>query len=95
MDTEPPWLEGASEYQGSPPMSAPPMGTWGNQQAELAARAPAMRKTESTGLEGIKLLLAQASSSRMEGPVSAGAGRAYGAEMVEASDEHVVWGTAL
>lgn len=95
MDTEPPWLEGASEYQGSPPMSAPPMGTWGNRQAELASRAPAMRKTESTGLEGIKLLLAQASSSRMEGPVSAGAGRAYGAEMVEASDEHVVWGTAL
>jgi hypothetical protein len=93
VDTEPPWLEGNTEYQGSPPMTSPPTGTWGTRQAGFASRAPAMRKTESTGLEGIKLLLAQ-SRSRTEELGDARMGRAD-AETVETSEEYVVWGTAL
>lgn len=95
VDTEPPWMEGTSEHQGSPPMTSAQTAGWGRRQAEFATRAPAMRKTESTGLEGIKQLLAQAYSSRVEEPVSVRRTPAIGAETVEESDGYVVWGTAL
>lgn len=93
VDTEPPWMEGTSEHQGSPPMTLAETG-WGRRQAEFANRAPAMKKTESTGLEGIKQLLAQA-YSRVEEPVSNRRTQAIRAETVEESDGYVVWGTAL
>lgn len=118
VDTEPPWMEGTDPLDQGLPTFAEPLRqpafpsstiaslacTWTAPHAQYATSAPPMKKTESTGLEGIKLLLAQVDdwtrvhgcgNPALEDPFNARAETTMHRGMMADSEEYVVWGTAL
>ena len=118
VDTQPPWLEGTESLdQGSPivietarhaaiqpSLTAASASTWTAPHAQYAVSAPSMRKAESAGLEGIKLLLAQVDDWNrihkcgnlgLEDPFNARSETTMHRGMMAEADEYVVWGTAI
>jgi hypothetical protein len=118
VDTEPPWIEGTdSLHQGSPMLDEPTQqsaiphrpaftssSTWTASYTQFATSAPPMKKAVSSGLEGIKQLLAQVDdwtrvhargNLALEDPFNARAETTMHREMTPESEGYVVWGTAL
>ena len=118
IDTEPPWMEGTDPLDQGLPTFAEPLphsavssptfasstSTWTAPHAQYAISAPSMKKATSTGLEGIKLLLAQVDdwtrvhgcgNPALEDPFNARAETTMHRGMMADSEEYVVWGTAL
>lgn len=118
VDTEPPWIEGTDSLHSESPMvdepvrqsaiprrAAPsPSSTWSVPHAQFATSAPPMKKTVSSGLEGIKQLLAQVGDwSRVHGrdnlaledPFNARTAMTMHRDTSPESEGYVVWGTAL
>lgn len=103
-DQEYPLIEEPKRQSTAPPRALGPSSTWTAPHAQFAASAPSMRKAESSGLEGIKLLLAQVddwtrvhtrSDSVLEDPFNARTETTIHRGLMAESEEYVVWGTAL